>query len=121
MEMTNAEIAANYRQSKDRRMQIGILAELNACSRAEIETILLEQGITIPQKTKSVGNCVIARIKQLKGQESSAWIAQKVGVKPAKMRRWLSGENTPSLDGLVAIAVAFNVSTDWLLGLEGKE
>lgn len=40
MEMTHEEIQRNYREAKNKNRQIGILAELNDCSRSEIEDIL---------------------------------------------------------------------------------
>lgn len=43
MEMSNSEIARRYRMNKSSK-QIGILAELNACSRDAIVRILTEEG-----------------------------------------------------------------------------
>lgn len=40
MEMTHDEIRRNYREAKNKTKQVGILAELNNCSRKEIEEIL---------------------------------------------------------------------------------
>lgn len=45
MEMTNEEILRNYRQAKDRRTQIRILADLNQCGTVRIVEILTEGGI----------------------------------------------------------------------------
>lgn len=45
MQMTNEEIARSYREAKDKKKQIGILAELNLCSRTEIEYILRDEGL----------------------------------------------------------------------------
>ena len=39
-EMTEEEIATIYRDSKSKRQQIDILAELNACPKAEIIEVL---------------------------------------------------------------------------------
>ena len=44
MTMTPAEIAKSYREAKDRRVQIGILADLNACKHNEIVRVLLDAG-----------------------------------------------------------------------------
>lgn len=48
MEMTNYEIARSYRESKEHRKQIGILADLNCCSTAKIRDILRSEGIVLP-------------------------------------------------------------------------
>ena len=44
MTMTPAEIAKSYREAKDRRVQIGILADLNACKHNEIVRVILDAG-----------------------------------------------------------------------------
>jgi len=43
--MTNEEICREYRQAKDSRHQIQILAELNQCEKEEIIRILRESGV----------------------------------------------------------------------------
>ena len=40
MQMTPEEIRRNYRESKNKKKQIGILAELNDCNRKMIEEII---------------------------------------------------------------------------------
>lgn len=52
MEMTNEEILRNYRQAKDRRMQIGILADLNQCGTVRIVEILTEGGVPAEELPK---------------------------------------------------------------------
>lgn len=49
MTMTDAEIVANYRQAKDKRAQIGILADLNDTDAATIMDILREAGESVPR------------------------------------------------------------------------
>ena len=49
MIMTEAEICKEYRESKKQNMQIGILAELNLCKKAEIIEILEKNGIAVPK------------------------------------------------------------------------
>lgn len=48
MTMTEEEILRDYRQAKTKQKQIGILAELNACDKAEIKRILTEAGEQLP-------------------------------------------------------------------------
>jgi formate dehydrogenase maturation protein FdhE len=43
MEMTHAEIRRNYREAKNKKDQIQILADLNLCTVAEIKEILNEK------------------------------------------------------------------------------
>ena len=52
--MTEDEVRANYRQAADKDKQIGILAELNAVKKTEIERILFggDAGIDPPSKRK---------------------------------------------------------------------
>lgn len=44
MTMSNEEIAREYRTAGDKKKQIGILADLNCCTKQEIAQILTEQG-----------------------------------------------------------------------------
>lgn len=43
MEMTREEILRNFKESKNKYKQIGILASLNACSKEEIMDIIVQQ------------------------------------------------------------------------------
>lgn len=45
MQMNENEIVRDFRTAKKKREQIGILAELNQCSREQIRDILLRNGI----------------------------------------------------------------------------
>ena len=49
MTMTPAEIAKSYREAKNRRAQIGVLADLNACKKADILAALVEAGELTPE------------------------------------------------------------------------
>lgn len=49
MTMTNAEIVADYRQARNKRAQIGILADLNSTDAGTIMDILREAGELIPR------------------------------------------------------------------------
>lgn len=50
--MTDGEIATSYRQAKSKKKQIGILADLNGMTRAEIEDILIAAGYPIKRKAR---------------------------------------------------------------------
>jgi ABC-type Na+ transport system ATPase subunit NatA len=66
MMMTCGEICASYRQAKHRKKQIGVLADLNCCDRAEIREILEYFG-EIESKSKQTHNVRLAeREKELR-------------------------------------------------------
>lgn len=49
MQMSEAEICKRFKEAKDHRKQVGILADLNCCSRDQIREILLKNGIAPPR------------------------------------------------------------------------
>ena len=53
--MTTPEIVRSYKEAKDKRTQISILSDLNACTEREIKDILIKGGIdarTLPRQRK---------------------------------------------------------------------
>ena len=52
MQMTTHEIVQMYKEAADKNAQIGILADLNACKKEEILTILQEEGLLSGVKGK---------------------------------------------------------------------
>lgn len=52
MQYTESEIVKEYNQAKYKNKKIGILSQLNTCSRAEIIQILERNGIEVPDKYK---------------------------------------------------------------------
>lgn len=48
MHMTNGEIVKSYREAKEKKKQIEILAQLNACPVANIREILISEGVQFP-------------------------------------------------------------------------
>ena len=56
MTMTKEEIVAEYKQSKNKRNQIQILADLNTCSKDDILTILKESGQVKQQELPRYSN-----------------------------------------------------------------
>lgn len=59
MQMTEAEIVRSYQHALNRTKQISILAELNACSKAEIRDILEKNGEEVPH----YGNRYTGKVK----------------------------------------------------------
>lgn len=55
MYMTDSEIYRDYRQARHKSRQIGILADLNGCSKEEIEAIITkcekQNKVTVPVET----------------------------------------------------------------------
>lgn len=50
MEMTHEDIVASYRQAKNKKSQIGVLAELNATDTASIRAVLIDAGELKPDQ-----------------------------------------------------------------------
>lgn len=48
--MSHGEIVLSYKRAQSRSAQIGILADLNECSKKEIENILLAAGQELPKR-----------------------------------------------------------------------
>lgn len=48
MEMTEGDIVRSYVHAESPSKQIGVLADLNACSRKEIKEILKRNGLEVP-------------------------------------------------------------------------
>lgn len=48
MQMTNGEIVKSYKEAKEKKKQIEILAQLNACPIANIREILISEGVQFP-------------------------------------------------------------------------
>ena len=61
--MTEAEICREYREAKNRKIQIGILADLNVCEKEEILKILIMNGQDVtpagPKKPGKEGDKVL--------------------------------------------------------------
>ena len=47
--------------------------------------------------------------------------AEELGVTPATLSRYLTGDRTPDLPYLIRLCDYFDVSFDWLLGLNGEK
>lgn len=56
--MTVEEIVTSYRQAKNQQTQIGVLADLNVCTRKEIKELLTEAGALQPPPESKAGRPV---------------------------------------------------------------
>lgn len=62
----------------------------------------------------------VLKTLRLKDNMTQAQLAQKLGVTKSVISAYETGLRLPSYDILIHIAKFFNVSTDYLLGLENK-
>lgn len=67
MWMKDEEIARSYRESTKRKAQIGVLADLNLCSKKEIEEILIKMGEIKPPKEKKPQEAPKEEVKEITG------------------------------------------------------
>lgn len=65
MQMTDDEIRSSMRRAKHPAEQVKVLAELNACSEAEVRAKLEELGIAAPAKKPKVWKFDTGRARQL--------------------------------------------------------
>ena len=64
MQMSNEDIVKEYRESKNKKGQIQILADLNACDREKIVRILTSHGAMEEKKPKAAGKEKVAPVQQ---------------------------------------------------------
>lgn len=60
------------------------------------------------------------RIKELRNGRSQQEVADYLGVTKNKWSTWELGKYEPDLDTLALICEKFNVTSDWILGLQDK-
>lgn len=102
MNYSAEEIVRSYRQAKDRKAQIKILAELNACSVKKIRQTLADEGVLAeePQKAKSPAKRFDSeRALALYGEgRSDEAIAEALGVPSDTVTRWRRGSGLRKLE-----------------------
>ncbi|MBR6779257.1 MAG: helix-turn-helix transcriptional regulator [Clostridia bacterium] len=66
-----------------------------------------------------VNNKFSIRFKELREEKklSQAQVGKELGYTQVCISRWESGERMPNANDIIAVAIFFNVSTDYLLGL----
>lgn len=62
----------------------------------------------------------IKEVRESKGL-SQTIVAEKLGVSKQSVANWENGNVMPSIDMLIKISRYFNVSSDYLLGMENKK
>ena len=68
---------------------------------------------TLAQRLRAARNAITPAITQRD-------VAKKFNLSPSAVNLWESGKTEPSATDLAELAKWFNVSTDWLLGVESK-
>ena len=81
--MTEGEICASYRQAKDPKEQIGILADLNLCTGREIKEILHKNGLFPLRREKAAIEPEKERKKNMNGRK---WTLEEVEYMLAKRK-----------------------------------
>lgn len=66
-----------------------------------------------------VDNKFSIRFKELREERklSQSQIGKELGYTQVCISRWESGERMPNANDIIAVAIFFNVTTDYLLGL----
>lgn len=67
-------------------------------------------------------NLFVSRLKELivESGKMQKDICADLGIPKQKLTRWKTGYNEPSIDEIIMLALYFNVTTDYLLGLEDE-
>lgn len=60
------------------------------------------------------------RLIELRGEQTQKYIADKIGITEVSLSRYENGQRKPNLDIIYKIAKYYNVSADYLMGLEIK-
>ena len=53
--------------------------------------------------------------------QTQKWLALTMGIKQPSVHDWVTGKNMPSAENLKRLSEIFNVSTDYLLGIDNEE
>lgn len=90
--MTVDEIVTSYRQARNRQTQIGVLADLNVCTRKEIKDLLAEAGVLeVPLENKGgrpmTFDTELARRLWSEGLTDTE-IADQLGIPVVRFARW---------------------------------
>ncbi len=90
--MTVDEIVTSYRQARNQQTQIGVLADLNVCTRKEIKDLLAEAGVLEAPLENKVGRPMtfdteLARRLWSEGLTDTE-IALQLGIPVVRFARW---------------------------------
>ena len=89
MQMTDDEIRSSMRRAKHPAEQVKVLAELNACSEAEVRAKLEELGIAAPAKKPKVWKFDTGRARQLLAEgRTDLEAAEMLGISKQTFGDW---------------------------------
>ena len=60
------------------------------------------------------------RIRFIRGEESQAEFAERVGIAKGSIGGYENGRNSPSADVILKICLSYDISSEWLLKGEGS-
>ena len=71
---------------------------------------------------KKMKNCFTERLRELITESGKMQkdISADLHISKQRLTRWKTGYNEPSMDELIMLALYFDVSSDYLLGLEDE-
>ena len=96
MQMTDDEIRSSMRRAKHPAEQVKVLAELNACSEAEVRAKLEELGIAVPAKKPKVWKFDTDRARQLLAEgRTDLEAAEMLGISKQTFGDWRRAMGLP--------------------------
>lgn len=132
--MTDEEIVISYREAKSQKEQITILAQLNACQKADIIAVLERCGLEIPSSflvntraTKATRTAqketskpeykdFAVRLRQVIDHDGRAQkdIAYAAGISQAVISRYVTARGLPRADIMERLAKTLHTTTEYL-------
>lgn len=96
MHMTDDEIRSSMRKAQNPAEQVKVLAELNACSEAEVRAKLEELGIAVPAKKPKVWKFDTGRARQLLAEgRTDLEAAEMLGISKQTFGDWRRAMKIP--------------------------
>lgn len=96
MHMTDDEIRSSMRKAKNPTEQVKVLAELNACSEAEVRAKLEELGIAVPAKKPKAWKFDTGRARQLLAEgRTDLEAAEMLGISKQTFGDWRRAMKIP--------------------------
>ena len=115
MQMTENEIVKSYKQATKKVQQIGILADLNLCSKKEIRAILESHGCEVPHYSNRYTKPKETTKQTKKKPEQPALDFQTpVVVLVQKRLAEIDFEMKPLETRLEALSIEYNALKNWL-------
>lgn len=102
MTMDETEICNSYSEAMDKRKQRGVLADLNVCSKQEIDQILQKHGLLEPEPKRRVPNRKIDNEKAYELHQAGKTdkeIAETFGSSIASVEKWRDRNGLPKNQG----------------------